>query len=156
MSTVPILQDLATPSHFAEDTQQSLSSTETKQSAMEMDYEEMGTNPSKLAPTQSTVKHFELRMKPRDYQMELAEPGIEGKNYIVVAPTNSGKTLVAAVIIANHFEKNSGQKRLPKVVMVMKTRSLANRKAKQMNEYIPNALIKCRTGNCGNNRDHVQ
>ncbi len=38
----------------------------------------------------------------RDYQQELAEPVIRGENYLFVAPTGSGKTLVTAIIIAEH------------------------------------------------------
>ena len=38
----------------------------------------------------------------QDYQQELAEPGIRGENYLFVAPTGSGKTLVTAIIIAEH------------------------------------------------------
>lgn len=34
----------------------------------------------------------------RDYQETLAQPGIEGKNNIVFAPTGSGKTIVAIKI----------------------------------------------------------
>jgi hypothetical protein len=35
----------------------------------------------------------------RDYQMELAQKGREGKNVIIVSPTNTGKTRVACKII---------------------------------------------------------
>ena len=40
----------------------------------------------------------------RKYQKELANPGIhDGHNYIIVAPTGSGKTRVAAYIIYNRL-----------------------------------------------------
>ena len=117
---------MATPIHIPQvtlDVQQSLSSTEKQQSADKI--EQMDANPNSSL---SIVKHFELSLKPREYQLELAEPGLEGKNYIVVAPTNSGKTLVAAIVIAHHLEKNSGQKTPPKVVVAVKTRPLADQR----------------------------
>ena len=41
----------------------------------------------------------------RNYQYELAEPGIKGFNYIINAPTGSGKTWTAAYIIRDHLKK---------------------------------------------------
>ena len=86
----------------------------------------------------------------RNYQYELAAPGINGENYIVVAPTNSGKTLVAALIVANHLEKNRQQRKAPRVAVVVKTRPLADQQREKLAEYIPSAIVECRTGNRGN------
>ena len=48
----------------------------------------------------------------REYQKELAAPAIEGKNTIICAPTNSGKTFVAIEIAKQHLDaENVG--RLP-------------------------------------------
>ena len=89
-------------------------------------------------------------MKPResvrDYQHELAAPGINGDNYIVTAPTNSGKTLVSALVMADHLKKHSQQKRTAKIVVVVKTRPLADQQRKRLAEYIPDANVECCTG----------
>ena len=44
--------------------------------------------------------------KLRKYQLELAEPGLRGVNYIITAPTGSGKTHVASYVIYEHLRKH--------------------------------------------------
>ena len=41
----------------------------------------------------------------REYQKELAEPGIRGDNYIICATTGSGKTMAAAYVVYHHLRK---------------------------------------------------
>ena len=41
----------------------------------------------------------------RGYQRELAEPGLQGHNYIICAPTGSGKTMVAAYVVYKHLRR---------------------------------------------------
>ena len=48
---------------------------------------------------------YELKL--REYQKELAAPALEGKNTIICAPTNSGKTYVAIEIAKKHLESFS-------------------------------------------------
>ena len=43
----------------------------------------------------------------REYQKELAAPAIAGKNTIICAPTNSGKTYVAIEIAKQHLDSFS-------------------------------------------------
>ncbi len=41
----------------------------------------------------------------REYQKELARPGILGRNYIICAPTGCGKTEVVGYIVYHHLKK---------------------------------------------------
>ncbi|XP_063996032.1 antiviral innate immune response receptor RIG-I isoform X4 [Pogoniulus pusillus] len=43
-------------------------------------------------------------MKARSYQIELAQPAINGKNTLICAPTGSGKTFVAILICEHHLQ----------------------------------------------------
>lgn len=45
----------------------------------------------------------------REYQKELAAPAIAGKNTIICAPTNSGKTYVAIEIAKQHLDSFSAE-----------------------------------------------
>lgn len=51
----------------------------------------------------------DIESELRDYQWELALPGLSGRNYIICAPTGSGKTRVAGLIIAEHLRQLQGQ-----------------------------------------------
>ncbi|XP_074935456.1 antiviral innate immune response receptor RIG-I isoform X2 [Phalacrocorax aristotelis] len=55
--------------------------------------------------------------KARSYQIELAQPAINGKNTLICAPTGSGKTIVALMICEHHFE-NMPTGRKAKVVFL--------------------------------------
>ena len=79
----------------------------------------------------------------RKYQHELVEPGINGKNYIICAPTGCGKTLVAALIIESHFKSNG---RNSKVLFIVKTQQLAHQQRDKLLEYISGIQIIDITG----------
>ena len=87
---------------------------------------------------------FFPKEKIHKYQHELAEPGINGKNYVVCAPTGSGKTLVAALIIENHF-KIKGRKNA-KVLFVVNTQQLAHQQKDKLQEYIHGIQVVDITG----------
>ena len=113
----------------------------------------------KADPSQTTVHdRFTIQMKPgqtvRNYQRELARPGLNGENYIIFAPTNSGKTLVAALVILDHLQQGPQQRKSPKVVMVVKTRLLADQQTKRLKEYIPKARVECSRGNDSEVTEH--
>ena len=82
----------------------------------------------------------------RGYQSELAQPGKEGKNYIIVAPTGSGKTLVAALVISDHLQKGIIEDDKRKVVFIVEKRPLAQQQAKQLQDLIPATRVVCCTG----------
>lgn len=96
-----------------------------------------------------TAVDFSLKLKDgqevREYQRELAMPGMRGENYILVAPTGSGKTLVAALVISDHLQKN--QHRQPcHVMFVANTRPLVEQQKRAIESFIPGARVEFYTG----------
>ncbi|XP_062861994.1 interferon-induced helicase C domain-containing protein 1 [Trichomycterus rosablanca] len=55
----------------------------------------------------------------RDYQTEVAEPALEGKNIIVCLPTGSGKTRVAVYITKQHLDSRRHKNQPAKVVVLV-------------------------------------
>ena len=107
------------------------------------------TQPSERTETSSPADiDYTLKVDPskpiRQYQMELAEPGINGENYIVCAPTGTGKTLVAGLIISHHLQKR--QNLAKKVVFIVPTRPLAEQQAKELQKLIPGAKVESSIG----------
>ena len=100
--------------------------------------------PEHLQMSRPSGIHYTLKVDPskpiRQYQMELAEPGINGENYIVCAPTGTGKTLVAGLIISHHLQKR--QNLAKKVVFIVPTRPLAKQQAKELQNLIPGAQVE--------------
>lgn len=60
----------------------------------------------------------EPELQLRSYQMEVAQPALDGKNIIICLPTGSGKTRVAVYITKNHLDKRKGASG-PRKVMVL-------------------------------------
>ena len=102
----------------------------------------VATTPTKEDITSSKAKPISL-LPPsegiRAYQRELAQPGLDGENYIICAPTGSGKTLVAAMIISEHLKKGQeiGEER--KVLFLVKTQQLAHQQKDQLEKYVNGA-----------------
>ena len=86
---------------------------------------------------------YSLKVEPskpvRNYQLELAQPGINGENYIFCAPTGTGKTLVAGLIISDHLQKRQNLEK--KVVFVVPTRPLAEQQSRELQNLIPGAKV---------------
>ncbi len=88
---------------------------------------------------------FRAVLQPRKYQVELATPGIQGHNYICVAPTGTGKTLVAALVIASHLQQNK-HKGNCHVMFIVNTKPLADQQTGKIKEYISNVKVETYTG----------
>ncbi|XP_061199980.1 interferon-induced helicase C domain-containing protein 1 isoform X1 [Neopsephotus bourkii] len=55
----------------------------------------------------------------RDYQMEVAEPALNGENIIICLPTGSGKTRVAVYITKDHLDKKKRASEPGKVIVLV-------------------------------------
>ena len=93
---------------------------------------------------------YSLKLKPgeqiRNYQWELAEPGIEGENYIICAPTGIGKTHVAGLIISEHLQKRKLEGKTRKVIFMADTITLAQQQMGKLQKMIPGASVNCCAG----------
>uniref|UniRef100_A0A8C9B2G1 Interferon-induced helicase C domain-containing protein 1 n=1 Tax=Phocoena sinus TaxID=42100 RepID=A0A8C9B2G1_PHOSS len=61
----------------------------------------------------------EPEMHLRPYQLEVAQPALEGKNIIICLPTGSGKTRVAVYIAKDHLDKKKKASELGKVIVLV-------------------------------------
>uniref|UniRef100_A0A673UW01 RNA helicase n=1 Tax=Suricata suricatta TaxID=37032 RepID=A0A673UW01_SURSU len=59
----------------------------------------------------------ELCLRP--YQMEVAQPALEGKNIIICLPTGSGKTRVAVYVAKDHLDKKKKAAEPGKVIVLV-------------------------------------
>ena len=83
--------------------------------------------------------------KLRGYQKELAALGMEGVNYIVCAPTGTGKTLIASMVVASHLAKRPDGK----VVLLVNKVPLAEQQCNEVKRYIPDLKAQFITGDSG-------
>ena len=81
----------------------------------------------------------------RDYQTELASYGIKGMNYVACAPTGTGKTLIASIVVANHLTSNPNGK----VLFLVNKVPLAEQQCHEVKKYIPNLQAQFITGDSG-------
>ncbi|CAI8032563.1 Interferon-induced helicase C domain-containing protein 1, partial [Geodia barretti] len=95
------------------------------------------SNPEESKAAFSTELSLQNGIRLRGYQEELAGPGLQGENYIFVAPTGTGKTLVAGYVIMHHLNKMLKEGRRRKVAFVTPTRQLTFQQKKMLREYIP-------------------
>lgn len=79
----------------------------------------------------------------REYQKELAAPGIQGKNCIIVAPTGTGKTLVACMIISANLNRYGVR---GKVLFLVTKIPLAHQQCEEVKRSIKGPKVMCITG----------
>uniref|UniRef100_A0A4W3IKE8 RNA helicase n=1 Tax=Callorhinchus milii TaxID=7868 RepID=A0A4W3IKE8_CALMI len=102
---------------------------------------------------QSTCAHkIYTQFILREYQKELARPGIEGKNTIICAPTGCGKTLVALTICEHHLKDMLEEKR--KVVFLATTVPIYQQQSRLFTDYFQNTSYKV-AGLCGESAEHA-
>ena len=97
----------------------------------------------------SIRSNFEIQLDGiaiRAYQKELAASGIEGKNCIVVAPTGTGKTLVACMIISASLRRHRGNN----VIFLAYTTPLAMQQKQKLSHRIKGAKVMSLTGETSN------
>ena len=83
--------------------------------------------------------------KVRDYQKELASYGIQGMNYVACAPTGTGKTLIASMVVADHLTNNPNGK----VLFLVNKVPLAEQQCNEVKTYIPDLRAQFITGDSG-------
>ncbi|NXY21151.1 DDX58 helicase, partial [Atrichornis clamosus] len=76
----------------------------------EAECDNLSENLSSVSGVSQSSSVYEPK-KARSYQIELAQPAIDGKNTLICAPTGSGKTFVALLICEHHLQNiPSGRK----------------------------------------------
>ncbi|XP_051022089.1 interferon-induced helicase C domain-containing protein 1 [Acomys russatus] len=83
----------------------------------------MGSDSDERVGTQRTSPEPELQLRP--YQMEVAQPALDGKNVIICLPTGSGKTRVAVYITKDHLDKKKQASESGKVIVLVNKVMLA-------------------------------
>ncbi|XP_070545817.1 antiviral innate immune response receptor RIG-I-like [Ptychodera flava] len=74
--------------------------------------------------------------KLRNYQMELVEPALEGRNTIICAPTGSGKTITALYIMQRHLVKGFTANRPHRIVFLVNQKPLVEQQGNVFEEYL--------------------
>ncbi|XP_070532539.1 ATP-dependent RNA helicase DHX58-like [Ptychodera flava] len=108
-------------------------------------------NPERASfPTRRIIRtfktHFDSRkgteINLREYQKELAAPGIEGQNYIICAPTGCGKTMTAAAICLHRHEQAKREYKDFKAIFIVPLHSLIQQQTDAFNQIFPEDIVQ--------------
>ena len=78
----------------------------------------------------------------RAYQMELATPPLSGNNYIICAPTGSGKTLTAAYICQQSYKEAVANEVDFKALFIVNIRHLTRQQRREFKEQFPRGAVR--------------
>ncbi|XP_783556.1 probable ATP-dependent RNA helicase DDX58 [Strongylocentrotus purpuratus] len=92
----------------------------------------------RLTDIRPSIGHLET-LRLEDYQVELAEPALQGHNTCVVAPTGSGKTYVAVAVAQEVLRKSPGKK----VIFVVNQVPLVHQQSTVFKKYIKDVAYIC-------------
>ncbi|GMR42139.1 hypothetical protein PMAYCL1PPCAC_12334, partial [Pristionchus mayeri] len=76
----------------------------------------------------------------REYQKELVEKANTGENTVIVAPTGSGKTVVAAQIMRHHVMQRKAANKPYRMIMVVPKIPLVEQQLKQLHQYMSDVV----------------
>ena len=93
-------------------------------------------------PTESKTE-----TKLREYQVELAELGKQGYNYIICAPTGSGKTITAAHVCYERMLATERERKVFKALFIVPTRHLKKQQRDAFNDlFVPGQVTSLGEG----------
>jgi len=90
-----------------------------------------------------SVENHSSSVTLRNYQFELAEPGCQGSNCIICAPTGSGKTYTAGYICKMRRDKAVEQHRRFKCLFVVCIRNLISQQQDALCRIMPESGVVC-------------
>jgi len=90
-----------------------------------------------------SMENHSSSVKLRNYQLELAEPGCQGSNCIICAPTGSGKTFTAGYICKMRRDKAVEQRRRFKCLFVVCIRNLISQQQDALSRIMPESGVVC-------------